>query len=368
MKTIIVLLFLGIIIKPIFSQETYFFEQLSHDSIKIYFDKFGDLTSANKSAFYRIGKMDNYYFSFKGEVRDYTNENELLFTGNYNNGRLNGLAKLYKNGLLKEIGNYKNDLRDSIWIYYSNNRVEKKVDFSNNKFKLCESYTKKGISQIKDGICAYKDNVCAYKNTVKVLVKGKFKNGLLDGKWTYGAYTEYYKDGEFIKGVDNAFRTEYLDGPKLNLISFNPSEFTNFYYNFFIPLGRYDYQDTLFFPKFKGNGKLDSSFYKSLKDSIFQLFKYEQEGTYFLVELGISKASKIDYIRLYSPQNNDKSDRIKVIINNLGKWETARCGNKICASIIYFPIVVENRSVIIPQYTGYYRGELVNFVLNEFIK
>jgi len=366
MKCIIVTILLGLFIEPLLSQETYFFEPVKNDSIKIYFDKFGELTTSDISEFYRIGKMDTFYFAFNGEVRDYSNKHELLFRGNYKNGKLNGPAKVYRNGLLVEIGNFKDDVRDSIWTYYVNNQVEKKIDFSFNTFKICESYSKKGVSQIKNGICTYKDNICTYKNNVKIHVNGKFKNGRLDGKWSYGAYTEYYNNGKFIKGVDDMFRTEYFDGPKLTLLSYHPSESVNFYCNFFSITKKYDFPDTLFFPKFNGQGNLNTSFFKILKDSILTLYTYDNEGTYFLLDLGISKENKIDYIRLYSPQKNDKSDKITTIINKLGNWEASRCGKKYYPTKLYFPLVIENHSVIIPDYTKISRGEMVNFVIQKF--
>ncbi|MDP4188185.1 MAG: hypothetical protein Q8907_14730 [Bacteroidota bacterium] len=360
-KKIIEILTLAFIMKPTFSQTSYFFEPIGRDSIKIYFNEFGDITLSDKAAFYRIGKMDHYYFSFDGEVKDFSKENILLFTGHYKNGKLNGLAQIYENGELCETGNYKNDVRDSIWTYYLNNQIEKKVDFSNGQFKLLELYDKKGVSKIKNGVCTYTDNVRTYKNTVKIHVNGTFKNGLLDGKLNYGnSNTEYYENGIFKKGDDKMFHTSYYEHSKIDLISYYPSESIDFYYNFFTLVNKNNCTDTLFFPKFNKIDNLDISFYKSLKDTIIQINKEEPEESYYLVDMGISKESKIDYVHVFSPQKNNKAERISQIINNLGEWETSRCETKFYTVKIYFPIVIENNNVIIPQFTGRGRGEIVN--------
>lgn len=363
MKKTIIILLLTLTTKLSFSQESFFFEPINQDTVKFFFDKIGDITTSDKMSFYRVGKMNNNYFSFDGEIKDYSKDNELLFIGHYHNGVLNGIVKIYDKGTLKEIGNYKNGTQDSIWTYYRNNHVVKKVDFSNNQFRLCEYYSEKGKSQIVNGICIYKDIIINYKSTDELIVKGKFKNGLLNGKLTCGVYSENYEDGKFIKGNCFPSGIEYFVGSRITLISFNPHEYTNLYYNFVSLKKSINCSSTSSPLKFHGDQKLDSTFFKILKDSVLKLYENENQRIWYLIDLGITKESKIDYVKIFSPQKNNKSDQIKSIINDFSNWETYRCGNYAYSCRIYFPIIIENSVIEIPEYTGFYHSEIASIFI-----
>ena len=126
MKRAIVVLFLSLILKPLFSQKLNYYDLVGKDSIKIYFDESGYLTTAENYFFYRVGKMCIYNFSFEGEIKDYSKKNELLFVGNFKDGKLNGNAKIIENGLVIEQGIYKNDKRDSVWTFYKKKSYREK--------------------------------------------------------------------------------------------------------------------------------------------------------------------------------------------------------------------------------------------------
>jgi len=359
------ILLLSLMFNPLFAQQTVFFERVGQDSVKLYFDEEGELSTAGKSAFYRVGKMDNWYFSFVGEVKDYSNDNVLQFIGNYKDGKLNGPAKIYRNGKLTEQGSYKNDKRDSLWTFYARDKVEKIVDFSNDQFRLCEYYSSKGENKIINGECDYKDNIKVSKYSIIAPIKGKFKNGLIDGKWATGNnFNETYKDGKFISGFDNSFRTKYLDKSRLKLTNFCPSEYANFYFTYLSFSKKIECSDTLYFPKYNGNGSLDSTFFSVLKDSISYLYKNRKDSLYYLIELTLGKDGKISTVKSFSPMVTNKSDEISSIIKNLNKWEALRCVDEYYESTLFFPILIEKGEVTIPKYTG---THLTDFqaILNE---
>lgn len=349
------ILFISLLFNSLFAQKIVFFEKVAPDSVMIYFDEEGELSTAEKSSFYRVGKMDNWYFSFAGEVKDYSSDNVLQFIGNYKDGKLNGPARIYRNSKLTEQGSYKNDKRDSLWTFYIRDKVEKVVDFSNGRFKLCEYYSSNGENKIINGECNYKDNVKAYKYSIITPVKGKFKNGLIDGKWATGNNcNETYKDGEFISGFDNSFRKVYRDKSKLKLTNYYPSENINFYLSYLSFSKKIECFDTLFYPKYNGNGSLDSTFFKALKDSISCLYKNEKDSLYYIVEQTIGKNGKISNFSIFSPMETNKSDEISSIIKNLNRWEALKCKDEYYESILFFPILIDKGVVTIPKYTGTY--------------
>jgi hypothetical protein len=278
---------------------------------------------------------------------------------------MNGPAKIYRKGILTEQGFYNNDKKDGMWTFYNRNQVEKIVDFSNNKFKLCEYYSSKGENKIINGKCDYKDNIKASKYSVITPVKGKFKNGLVDGEWTTGNNcTEYYKDGNFISGFDNSFQTKYWIDPKLILTNYCPSENVDLYFSYLSFSKKVKCSDTLYYPKYNGIASLDSSFFKDLKDTISHLFKNENDSLYCMTAITIGKDGKISNIRSFCPRGTNISDQINNIIKNLMKWEPLRCSGKYFESALFFPILIEKSEVTIPKYKGTYLTD-IETILNE---
>ena len=227
------------------------------------------------------------------------------------------------------------------------------MDFSNDKIRLCELYSENGENQIKDGLCNYKDRIAKSKFSIKEPIKGKFKNGYMDGEWTYANnLVEYYQDGIFIKGFKKILHSEYFDNPQLPLINFCPSEYVSFYYNLFTCSEKNYFVDTVFFPKYNGSSELDLTFYKSLKDSISQLYKNNHESIYYLVQMNIGKEGSLKSLNIFTPIEVNKSIQLNQIIKSFDKWEAVRNGIRYYEFVLFFPIIIENCNVTIPTYSG----------------
>lgn len=331
-----------------------FFDFIGEDNVKIFFDKNGDLCTSDKSFFYRIGKMDNNYFSFKGTVIDYNLDGDIIFTGNFYNGLLNGESKSFVNNFVAFEGNYKNGLRYGIWNFHKRDKLIKKMEYGTNYIKLCDYYDRKGNSKISNGKCKYTDYVRTYKNTNKIKISGKFENGLMTGKWNSGVFYEVYEKGEFISGYDRAFRSKYDGNSQIKISSFHPSESVEYYLNFCRPIDFNKSRVTLLLPQFNGTTELDSSFFRLLKKQITISLK-EKINTYYLVEMVISKSNDIEGVKIFSPSKDGELNIIKSIINNLGEWRSAQTEihGKNYKFIFYYPIIVDNGIATIPKYTGH---------------
>jgi hypothetical protein len=143
---------------------------------------------------------------FHGEFSDYDIKGNRVFSGNFINGKLEGLSKyFYEDNKIKEVGNYKSGVRDSIWtFYYPNGKIEKIINFKNGLPYITNTFTRNGKQLIINGTGKYSGSF--YKNngkTEKYYIKGELINGKLNGKWIINGVTqEFFNNGEFIKGFD----------------------------------------------------------------------------------------------------------------------------------------------------------------------
>jgi len=336
-----------------YSQKDLYFEKIGEDSIKMFLDESGSITTLDRSTFYRVGKLDSLNFSFTGDFYDYSIKNELIFIGKLKKSKLNGLAKIFKNGELLELGSYKNDKRDSIWNFYNNSKLEKKLDFSGEQVKLCELYSEKGESKIENGVCNYKDRIINGPYAIAVPIKGKFTNGQLDGKWTIGtANTEYFKNGKFEKGINNTFGQEYNDKSLLLLVNFYSSEYISFYYNFYSFPKKNNFNGMLTSPKFDGNYLLEETFFTKLKNAIIQKLEIKNKSSYYLIEFQISSEGNICNLNIFCPNKKNNTSSIELIMKDLGKWESIQYNDRYYECNFFFPIIIDNNTVTFPKYTG----------------
>jgi antitoxin component YwqK of YwqJK toxin-antitoxin module len=227
MNKSIVGLFLFFITGSLFSQNPVFFEQQG-DTVIFYLSCNGSLTFNDQATYIRTGFFDEERLTWKGAVTDYYIQGgTIALQANYQNGFYDGpFSNYYKTGIIKEAGNFKNKIRDSIWTFYNKNQmIEKKIDYCHSQQKLMEYYDKKGEPIFLDGNGKYKGSSNKdYFTCDQYRIEGEVKDGLMVGRWTinlgYSVSSEVFENGKFIRGHETPYNRTYENAALINPAGF----------------------------------------------------------------------------------------------------------------------------------------------------
>ena len=165
-----------------------------------------------------------------GKGREFTvNENNLIFEGEYINGRRNGKGKEYNNySELEFEGEYLNEKRNGKGkeLYYDG-KLKFEGEYLNGQRWNGKGYNRNGIIdfQITDGNGKGKE----YNNYGELVFEGEYLNGIRNGKGKEYYYDGKLKfDGEYLTGIRNGKGKEYyydgklkFDGEYLNDVRWN---------------------------------------------------------------------------------------------------------------------------------------------------
>jgi antitoxin component YwqK of YwqJK toxin-antitoxin module len=227
MNKSIVGLFLFFITGSSFSQNPVFFEQQG-DTVIFYLSCNGSLTFSDHATYKRTGFFDEERLTWKGNVTDYYIQGgTIALKAKYRNGFYEGpLTNYHKTGIIKEAGNFKNKIRDSIWTFYNKNQmIEKKIDYCHSQQKLMEYYDKKGEPIFLDGNGKYKGSSNKdYFTCDQYRIEGEVKDGLMVGRWTinlgYSVSSEVFENGKFIRGHETPYNRTYENAALINPAGF----------------------------------------------------------------------------------------------------------------------------------------------------
>ena len=141
--------------------------------------------------------------SINGKGKEYNYDDNLIFEGEYLNGKRNGEGKeYYNNGKLKYEGEYFNDKRNGKGKeYYYNGKLKCDGEYLNGIELLGTEYDANG--KIKNQFNKVKGIGKTYK--LFRLYEGEYLNGKRNGKGK-----EYYNNGKL------EFEGEYLDDKRWN--------------------------------------------------------------------------------------------------------------------------------------------------------
>lgn len=145
------------------------------------------------------GKCKNGYLNGEGSLNVYDSDGELDYTykGGMIMGKENGECKLYEDGILHTIGNYKNGIETGEWkAYYENGKLQAEGKYENGEQSgewrvYYESGKLQAIVSYEKG----KENgegKSFYENG-KIQKEIKYKNGI-----RVGAVKEYDENGNLI--------------------------------------------------------------------------------------------------------------------------------------------------------------------------
>jgi antitoxin component YwqK of YwqJK toxin-antitoxin module len=205
-KQTLSLMILFLIICKYSQAQTCFYQMLDKKTIKVFYNASADLTIEKYADYYRIASIDTLSLSFHGEFSDFDIKGNKVLSGSFMNDNLEGPCKyFYDNNRIKEAGNYKSGVRDSIWtFYYPNGQLEKIINFINGQPYIASRYSRNGKQLIINGNGKYSGGF--YKNngkTQKYFINGELVNGKLNGQWIINGITqELFDNGKFIKGYD----------------------------------------------------------------------------------------------------------------------------------------------------------------------
>ena len=179
------------------------------------------------------------YLKYETIVKEYNNDDSLIYEGEYLNRKRNGKGKeYYENGLLKYEGDYFNGKKNGKGKEYFEGRLVFEGEYSSDKKYNGKGYDEKGniIYELKNG----NGNVSEYDVDCEYLVKAKYYlkfeseylNGERNGKGKEYGYNSYNDrlifEGEYLNGKKNGkgkeyywnnilkFEGEYLKGKKWN--------------------------------------------------------------------------------------------------------------------------------------------------------
>ena len=343
------------------------FFRLSNDTVFLYLDNVGDITMKSNAELFRKTRFEKTSFNYDGKVEDYAMNNKIRYTSFYSKGNLNGnVTKYYPDGQVNYLGNFKNSLRDSTWLfYYPNGNKEKVVVYHEDTSYLKEFYAKNGKINFSDGNGEYKYSIITgFKQTTTYIISGTIKDGKFDGKWTRSGYgriaPEYFENGKFIKG--NSDGEVYTTNPRITLTGFDLHENVDIFKFRAIPntsIRSFTFEQML---KYKSSIKLSSSLTPEISNHLFELNNRNNLLNYWcIVQFIVTKQNQLVNINAFS--NNDLvSNDMKQYISTLSGFETAKPEGIAEDCSVYICIFCENGQIIIPDYDFNGRADIMNLI------
>jgi antitoxin component YwqK of YwqJK toxin-antitoxin module len=218
---------------------------ISRDSILVFMTKdWSRQTELSCGDLYRVAPINKYY-QFDGRVVDYYLDNDTMAASfNYARGKLEGPAYIfYPNGIVRERGAYRGDVRIGTWeSYYDNGQRERTIQYVQGEPELIDCYTRQGEVLARDGDGRFEGYIAtaASQNqpTHEVYAKGNIKSGVPDGEWnlyvkqmTGPANTEFFTLGRFQRGISYSMsgKTTYKDRFFSNLTGMHDYETIDHY-------------------------------------------------------------------------------------------------------------------------------------------
>ena len=190
------------------------------------------------------GAVDNEG-NLQNDWKEYYPDGKIRCTGVYYKGRKHGRWKyFYPDGKLEQEGEYRNGEYDGHWTWY----------YPNGKLRMVQEYYRGKL----DG------ESVEYDDSARVLAKGRYEEGLEEGRWTY------FRNGEFMEGSfrmgerDGIWKTYWNINGKKGKLSFQGR------YTGGMPDGQHRY--------FNEEGVLEEEGYYRLGKRIGTWIRYDSDG------------------------------------------------------------------------------------------
>ncbi|WP_439879981.1 toxin-antitoxin system YwqK family antitoxin [Pontibacter sp. MBLB2868] len=171
------------------------------------------LTSPSCASFFREATYDSTIMAFDGPFKDFRYDSLELVEGTYKNGLLNGpLVIRYMNGHVWQKGLFNEGLMTGTWEYFfPNGKPMYSFTVKGNKLVVQNVWSIDGRQLVQNGngeAIIYHYNSKSTNDLVETSWRGKFKNGLLSGRWKLYYFdsptklSQEYVKGRFVKGYE----------------------------------------------------------------------------------------------------------------------------------------------------------------------
>jgi hypothetical protein len=376
MKKLIVLILL--ILSPCISAQQFpnnfrlanYLEVFGNDSILVFFNKNGVICRQECADVFRVARFDTIYCNVTDTVRDYYLDGSLQFESLMNKNALNGPAVYYHpDGVIKQSGNYKNDLRDGLWkYYYPNGRLEKEFYFINGYPTVVTLLSPDGDTLVNDGNGIYTGAYLTKATENAYAISGQIKNYLMEGEWTLKIpqtsqllATETIKEGKLIKG--NSGYETYRDSPKIKLQGYVPNENINIYMNTTYCRGT----DSQFNPR-QGSDKyfFGDTFFRGFLKDLKKLAGQNIPDQWLLIGIHLGSADNLEKLIVFSSRdNNEMEEKVYNLITSKYNYWKSRENNGIkTASEIIFTIIIKDNNIMIPASNDFLQDPVHLNVIN----
>ena len=213
-----VFLFVSIFCDNVYSQQTghnltlqtpvatpVYFDRVDSGQYVFYFDQFYYLSdkTCQFTAIERYTSFDFVGNMFQGEFMDYDHQGRLILTGNYSNGRKEGVFKAYHtNGQLKWETTYLQDFPDGeARYYYPDGKPMLTVFHGERGIEIKDYWDRVGQRRVRDGHGRYSmlvelDGYSEYGATF-IQRQGRIRQGKPDGVWALN-FTYANGDSQYI--------------------------------------------------------------------------------------------------------------------------------------------------------------------------
>jgi hypothetical protein len=321
------------------------------DSVLVFLTKDGShQIDIGCSDLYRVAPVNKYY-QLDGRVVDrYMANDSVAASLNYDRGKLEGHAWLfYPNGVVREHGMYRNNLREGVWEYfYDNGRRERTLQYVAGQPALMAFYTKDGELLAHDGDGRFEGYIATANgsNSYEVFAKGNIKEGVPDGEWnlyqaqmTGPSNTEYFTLGKFQKGISYSLmgKSTYT-APFTSLETLHSYETLDHY--------RHD-------PMCTPVRAYYSNLYAEVRKGFAGILASNKYGGYsgwVFLDLKIDGTGRIlnTYIKLYQP-NAEFEKEVRAMAAKLAFPSIVRAGEQSDPYEKMYIILVEGSEVVIPE-------------------
>jgi hypothetical protein len=336
---------------------------LFKDSILIFLNEDGSrLSEIGCATFYRTVGV-NKYFQLQGEATDhYIDGDTLAARLRYDNGQLRGHAVYYyKNGKVKEKGDYEDNHRAGVWNYYYENGLPyKTILFSDRGMALTDFFSENGDPLVKDGNGKFTGLVALGKgnNAGTYSVTGLVKNGLQEGDWTVSVkgsgnpvYIEKFSSGRFKKGTAHGYvgESNYWVNPVSSFESLHPAEKLDHYgqNNFCSLYG-------------KGNRtninsliNLRKDFYPEIHqgiEKILQTNEFKDYSGWAFLYIHFNQRGLLSGKSVFLYRQNDRfKNELLKMLGQLGEEGPQETGKSDTGVNKFYVVLVENNQMVIPE-------------------
>ena len=148
----------------------------------------------------------NIEYLENGKIKEYNSSGDVIFEGEYLNGKRNGKGKEYSSGELEFEGEYLNGERWKGKEYYNNGYIKFEGEYLNGKKWEGKIYDplNNDVFELKNGKGWFRE----YDK--RLIIEGEYINGLISGKGKeYNCDGILIFEGEYVYGLKNGNGKEY---------------------------------------------------------------------------------------------------------------------------------------------------------------